>query len=158
MADGAFSFQILGPGEVDAAHRAHTASFAPGAPDFLSRGSFRTLALAPGTLLIGAGSHGALAGYALVRRAADEAELISIGVVPALRGRGLGGALGREALTILKARDARRVFLEVGVNNAPAIALYRALGFRRKGARKGYYRRKNGEPEDALIMNLALVN
>lgn len=37
-------------------------------------------------------------------------------------------------------------------------AAHRALGIARNGAREGYYHHKNGKLEDALRMNLALVN
>jgi len=48
--------------------------------------------------------------------------------------------------------DAEKCFLEVRVSNAPAIALYRSLGFVRIGERKNYYPGSDGR-EDALIMS-----
>ena len=49
-----------------------------------------------------------------------------------------------------KRADARRLFLEVGHSNSGAIALYKGLGFKETGRRKGYYQRSGAEPEDAL--------
>jgi len=45
------------------------------------------------------------------------------------RGRGLGGALVRAALERARGRGARRIELDTNADNAPAIALYEALGF-----------------------------
>jgi ribosomal-protein-alanine N-acetyltransferase len=45
----------------------------------------------------------------------------------------------------------RRLFLEVAVDNAPAIGLYRAFGFTEEGRRRGYYQGPNGAV-DALIL------
>jgi ribosomal-protein-alanine N-acetyltransferase len=44
--------------------------------------------------------------------------------------------------------------LEVRRSNAPAIALYRALGFVETGVRKGYY---SDDGEDALVFRLELT-
>ena len=49
-------------------------------------------------------------------------------------------------------QGATRMALEVAVDNAPAIALYRALGFVTVGRRKGYYARAGGGAIDAAIM------
>ena len=53
-------------------------------------------------------------------------------------------------------QGATSLFLEVGVDNEPAIALYEGLGFERVGRRAGYYTRADGEIVDAIVMRRAL--
>jgi [ribosomal protein S18]-alanine N-acetyltransferase len=63
------------------------------------------------------------------------------------------GGLGRILLSTLLAeaarRKARRVLLEVAVDNAPAQKLYAAAGFEPVAVRRGYYQPSN---TDALVM------
>jgi ribosomal-protein-alanine N-acetyltransferase len=100
---------------------------------------------------------GALHGFVLARLAADEAEVLTIVVDAALRGRGVGRALLSEALRKAGNAGARAIFLEVDGHNAPAIALYRRLGFLKVGERVGYYRRKDGFRATALVMRKSLA-
>lgn len=58
-----------------------------------------------------------------------EAMIFGVGLRPELRGRGLGRALMRTVLGMLRARGIERVALEVDDTNAAALALYRSLGF-----------------------------
>jgi GNAT superfamily N-acetyltransferase len=55
----------------------------------------------------------------------------NVGVVPALRGRGLGEALLLQAMHGFRRAGFGRVMLEVTAQNDGAIRLYRRLGFRR---------------------------
>ncbi|MBI1244672.1 MAG: GNAT family N-acetyltransferase [Alphaproteobacteria bacterium] len=91
------------------------------------------------------------AGFAIGRRAADEAELLSIGVLPAYRRFGVGRALV-VALAACVPR-ARAMFLEVGEDNPAARALYSSLGFVIVGRRPDYYRRTDGQFVPALTMS-----
>ncbi len=97
-----------------------------------------------------------LAGFVLVRIAADEAEILSIAVRPAYRGRGYSRLLMDEALRRLYRDRVSSCFLEVDGNNAAALSLYRSLGFEQVGTRKGYYDRPEGAAGAALVMRLAL--
>lgn len=90
-------------------------------------------------------------GCALLRVAADEAELLTIAVVPEARSRGLGGALLGASLQEAAALGAVRLHLEVGAGNVAALALYASAGFTRTGLRRGYYRGPKGR-EDAVLM------
>ena len=81
----------------------------------------------------------ALTGFILSRLAADEAEILSIAVAPARRGRGLARRLLELHLRRLAGLGARAVFLEVGEQNMPARRLYERAGFRQVGRRHGYY-------------------
>ena len=87
----------------------------------------------------------------LWRHVLDEGELLTIGTVPAGRGRGLGTALLRHGLTHLRARGVTRCFLEVAVTNTAAIRLYASCGFSYAGRRRGYYRHA-GQSFDADVM------
>ena len=64
--------------------------------------------------------------------------VVQVGVVPAARGRGLGGALVCEALGRMRAAGRVEAWLDVNVDN-PAARLYRRLGFRGMG-RRGRFR------------------
>lgn len=98
-----------------------------------------------------------LAGFAVLRMAEDEAELLSIAVAPKWRRRGVGRALMDAALADLLHSPARHLFLEVDRTNQSAIALYRRLGFADVGTRKNYYPRADGSAGTALVMRLALL-
>ncbi len=87
------------------------------------------------------------AGYAAFRHAAGEAELLRLGVTPAERRHGIARALVTDGLERLVREDVQVCFLEVRMDNAPAIALYERLGFARIGRRRGYYR----DGVDALV-------
>jgi [ribosomal protein S18]-alanine N-acetyltransferase len=99
---------------------------------------------------------GPAAGFIMGQLAADEAEILSLGVRRDHQRHGVGRrlveALGRAA----RKAEARRLFLEVGQNNAAALALYKGLGFAETGRRKGYYQRSGAVAEDALTLALAL--
>jgi len=98
-----------------------------------------------------------LRGFVLSRLAADEAEILTIAVDPALRGCGVGRDLMREHLSRAALSGARAIFLEVDPDNAPAVALYRRFGFRDVGRREGYYRRPEGAPGAAIVMRRDLA-
>jgi ribosomal protein S18 acetylase RimI-like enzyme len=67
--------------------------------------------------------------------AADEAEILNLAVDPGFRRRGVASAL----LSAVSAQARGTIFLEVAEPNAPAIALYRKLGWEPAGLRAGYY-------------------
>lgn len=107
----------------------------------------------PGVIcLIGAATGKDAGGLLIARRAADEAELLTLGVMPACRRTGLGRALLTRAMDDLRASGAAQIFLEVADGNAGALALYRSLGAGPVGRRPGYYE----DGTDATIFSLAL--
>ncbi|CAN7150761.1 GNAT family N-acetyltransferase [Phenylobacterium sp. LjRoot219] len=113
-------------------------------------------------LMDGAGVFGLLAGedpvlgVILCRVAAGEMEVLTIGVDPAARRRGVAKALVVAAVGAARQAGADTAFLEVAVDNAAAAALYAGLGFRRAGVRRGYYDRGAAGRADALVMRLDL--
>tara|TARA_R110000868_G_scaffold46352_3_gene153162 strand:+ start:15879 stop:16370 length:492 start_codon:yes stop_codon:yes gene_type:complete len=91
-------------------------------------------------------------GMALYRVAADEAEVLTIGIVPEMRGQGAGAQLLARGETDVAASGARRVFLEVSTLNTSAKSLYLRVGYREIGRRRGYY----SDGSDALVLEKAL--
>ena len=94
-----------------------------------------------------------LLGWAGVRVVADEAEILTIGVIPAARRAGIGSALLGELVEECRRRSVRVVFLDVRVANEDAQRVYVREGFAVVGRRRGYY--DNGR-SDSLTMSLAL--
>lgn len=88
-----------------------------------------------------------------MREVADEVEVLTLGVAPPLRGRGLGRWLLRLGLRQAARRGVLTAFLEVRPSNQAARRLYAASGFVLDGRRTAYYREP---PEDALILRCAL--
>lgn len=84
---------------------------------------------------------GALVGWAGVRVIGDTAEILTVGVLPAARRRGIARVLLADLLAAAVRRGATDAYLEVRVDNAPARALYRQNGFDEVGVRRGYYAR-----------------
>jgi ribosomal-protein-alanine N-acetyltransferase len=116
-----------------------------------SADSFANLLATPGTAGVLALDDDQPLGLVLWRMAADEAEILTLGVPPEHRRRGIGRFLLEAASAAMRESGVRRLFLEVAVDNVAAIALYRSLDFRPAGRRPGYYRGADG-PVDALIL------
>ena len=89
------------------------------------------------------------AGFALIRSAPGEEELLLIGVRPRFRKRGLGRILLEAFFAQARKKNADRVFLEMRANN-PARSLYTSLGFEQIGQRRDYYRLSDGSRIDAI--------
>lgn len=61
---------------------------------------------------------------------ADEyIELVYMGLIPGVRGRGLGRQIARQAVSMARSARARRIVLAVDAANKPALQMYRAVGF-----------------------------
>jgi ribosomal-protein-alanine N-acetyltransferase len=120
----------------------HAACF----PDAWNAAAISALLVTPGTF---AYAHDD--GFVLARAAAGEAEILTLAVAPAARGRGLGRALLQAAIIRAQELGAETLFLEVGTDNPHALALYTGLGFAKVGTRKGYYGGKDG-----LVLRLPL--
>ncbi|CAN5491801.1 hypothetical protein BH10ACT10_BH10ACT10_12340 [soil metagenome] len=83
-----------------------------------------------------------LVGYVVTRPAGDAVDLMRIGVVPAVRRRGLARALLGAVTSDV------RLLLEVSAGNPGALAFYTAEGFEEIARRKRYYR----DGSDAVVM------
>jgi len=113
----------------------HAASFRRG----WSEDEFRRLIADRSVVAHRATAGRTLIGFILSRVTAGEAEILSVAIVPAWRGRSIARPLLDLHLRRLAGLGARTVFLEVDEHNAPACRLYRRAGFYEVGRRKGYY-------------------
>lgn len=95
------------------------------------------------------------AGFALLRKVADEAELLLIAVRTHCRRSGVASALLEHATRDACNDGVEFLHLEVREGN-PAIELYRAAGFVQVGMRRGYYRGRSGKVFDALTFKRCL--
>jgi ribosomal-protein-alanine N-acetyltransferase len=94
-----------------------------------------------------------LLGWAGIRVVGDTAEILTVGVVPQARRKGIGGRLLAILLDEARRRGAVEAFLEVRVDNAAAQQLYERARFVRVGIRRGYYA---GGRVDAVVMRRAI--
>jgi ribosomal-protein-alanine N-acetyltransferase len=92
-------------------------------------------------------------GMLLGRVAADEAEVLTLAVAPAVRRQGIATALLRAARDRARALGAHAMFLEVAVGNTAAVMLYRREGFAEVGRRRRYY----ADASDALVLCVNLL-
>jgi ribosomal-protein-alanine N-acetyltransferase len=145
--------KTLGALDVDAAASIHKRCFEPMGERGWTHQEFADLLAAPGV----AGWLLDDTGLALCRQAADEAELLTIAVLPERRRTGAGTRLLAAVIDWARAAGARTLFLEVGADNPAAMALYARAGFDVVGGRKAYYRRGNGPAADAVVMRLVLT-
>ncbi len=115
------------------------------------------------TLLGQSGNFGLLAvtaddepiGFALLRVVVEDAEILSIGVLPAARGSGIGQQLLEKACAGAGRRGATALFLEVAEDNKNARNLYAQSGFITVGRRPDYYVRTQGRVA-ALVLRRSI--
>ena len=88
-------------------------------------------------------------GYVGSQSVLGEADMMNVAVHPEHRRRGIARELVERLVEALKAKEVYCLTLEVRASNAPAKALYEALGFAQVGRRPNYYRNPK---EDALIL------
>ena len=81
-----------------------------------------------------------------------EADVLTVGVVPLHRGKGIAKALMALITDWAKAQGSTAMMLEVKIDNLEAIGLYEALGYSKLNIRKDYF----GAGLDAQVMRLEL--
>ena len=86
---------------------------------------------------------GAILGYGGYWSGERDAELMTLGVLPEARHRGIAGSLLARIITGADRKGLQRMNLKVRVDNPAAIGLYKDFGFSQTGLCKGYY-----QPED----------
>ena len=103
----------------------------------------------PLSLWLIAEEDGVVCGYVGSPTVLGETDMMNIAVRPDCRRKGVAAALITELICRLKGQGSHILRLEVRESNAPAIALYKAMGFTQLGLRKNYYRNPK---ENALIL------
>ena len=131
----------------------HAVSFRHGWSD----GEFERLLMERNIVAHRAMTGRALHGFILSRLAGGEAEILSVAVASARRGRGLARALLNLHLRRLAGLGAGAVFLEVDEGNEPARRLYQRGGFREVGRRPGYYQQGRDHAATALVLRRDLT-
>lgn len=96
---------------------------------------------------------GAVAGYVGMYVSLDVGNINNVGVLPDFRRKGIGRLLMSELCSYCRNNGITLLTLEVRESNAPAIALYEKLGFRKVGLRKNYYKKPT---ENGVLYNLEI--
>lgn len=140
----------------------HSRAFADSGQKVWSASSLAETAATPTTIIhladcLGGGSlhrkkhtENAPIGFIVGRHAADEAEILTLCVLPEAQRIGAGHALV-QSLASLFSRRTGALHLEVAAHNVSAIAFYERLGFVEVGRRNGYYATTT-EPVDVILM------
>ena len=81
-----------------------------------------------------------------------EADVLTVGVIPAQRGKGIARQLMAMITDWATAQGSIAMMLEVKVDNSEAIGLYESLGYSKLNIRKDYF----GAGLDAVVMRLEL--
>jgi [ribosomal protein S18]-alanine N-acetyltransferase len=141
----------------DALARLHASLF-PDAP--WGSASFKELLAHPGAIafVASAGTSRETVGFIVGRLAADEAEILTLGVAGDWQRAGIGSLLVETFCRAAKVKGACQLHLEVAAGNAAALALYDRFGFRETGRRAGYYARAGVPAEDANTLDLSLAS
>lgn len=153
---GAFLLRPLGVPDLDIAAALHREAFLPMGERAWPRHEMAELLASLGVVGLLLQRADSEIGFAVCRMAADEAELLTLAVSPSARRLGAGRTLLRAVIDLVRAGNARRLFLEVGDDNLAARSLYERMGFETVGRRTAYYRRGDRPAADALVMRLAL--
>lgn len=106
----------------------------------------------PGFKGLLASSEGEPLGFLLCRTAADEAEILNLGVLVSARRCGYARAMLEEFIVHAQALGVARIFLEVASLNKGAQAFYNAFGFKGVGRRREYYTIGEEGFDDALVL------
>jgi len=96
-------------------------------------------------------------GFVLARDLGGECEILTLGVMPACRRRGVGRALLCAILDRARRQSIPSIVLEVAADNAAARRLYNTAGFVAVGRRPRYYRRGE-ETVDALLLRCRITS
>lgn len=100
------------------------------------------------TVTVCATEDGNVLGYGFVVVAGEDADVANVAVSPAQRRKGIARKMLESLVSKAGSLGVKRLYLEVRVSNAAAMALYLKMGFVGRYVRPRYY----GDGEDALIM------
>ena len=85
----------------------------------------------------------------------EDAEILTLCVSPEYRRKTIAKQMIEKMCAYMKNFQVACLFLEVNVNNLPAIKLYEKCGFEKVGRRKDYYKTSAGR-QDALVLKKKL--
>lgn len=123
------------------------------APDPWSEAEITAELQKPQTRCTVAIQNGVPVAFACFWREEEVADLATVTVDAAVRGKGIGKALLQHCIAALAVEGTERALLEVRCSNTPALALYERLGFCTLATRKNLY---TDPREDGLLMQLTL--
>ena len=121
------------------------------APRPWSATEFRDLLASPGVSLLTRPK-----GFAVLRVAGPEAEVLTLAVAPEARRQGVGRSLVADMVQYARKAGVEDLLLEVSETNTAARNLYENMGFSSAGYRKDYYKPRSGQRVSALVMRKAL--
>lgn len=141
MTDGGASSRVqlqpLGPLDLAVAAALHASCF----DHAWNEAALAELLAIPGTLGTLAHIKDQPVGLVIVLAVGGEAEILTLGVLPKFRRRGIAARMLASVADRLSGAGCRRLLLEVAEDNEAARALYGKLGFAEIGRRPSYYRR-----------------
>ena len=118
-----------------------------------SEESIRDSLCMPSAIFLAAEDEGHVVGYVGMYQSFEEAGILNVAVDPSYRRRHIAESLLLELHARARREEVSRIFLEVRISNAPAIALYEKLGYTCIGTRKRFY---THPVEDAFTMEMNL--
>ncbi len=119
----------------------------------IERASFKcpwseVMFLSPDEITILAYRNDKIVGYIVYSTVLDECHILNVAVHPDFRRMGIAQKMLDFLFNEGEKEGIKFYYLEVRVDNAPAINFYKNNGFKELGLRKGYYR----DGTDALVM------
>lgn len=95
---------------------------------------------------------GAAIAMMVYRVAFEQADVLTIAVLPKWRRRGIAKLLVEQLLKDCREAGVKEIFLEVEDGNIAGLKLYEQAGFKNISRRKLYYQQLDGSLTDALVM------
>ncbi|MFO0389675.1 MAG: ribosomal protein S18-alanine N-acetyltransferase [Alphaproteobacteria bacterium] len=139
--------RIVGKEAAELLSDVHTQCF----PHYWDKDAFNDFFSVAGTMALLAEAD-KVVGMLVYRISHEQADIITIAVLPEFRRKGIARLLMDKALQALQGQGVETLFLDVEYGNQPAISLYEALGFSHQRRRRQYYRQTDGTCTDALVM------
>ncbi len=152
LADSGLVMRIVGKAEAGILTDIHTECF----PRYWNRQAFTDFFSVKDTFAILVENNEKSVAMAVYRVAFDQADIITIGVLPAWRRGGIAKMLLENMLDDCKKIGVKKIFLEVEDGNEAGLKLYEKTGFRQISRRKLYYQQLDGSLTDALVMEKRL--
>lgn len=146
-APAAPSLQIAPETDANVLYLVHKESF----PIYWKEKEISDMLLASGTQAWSA-REGSPIGMLMTRAQFEQAEILTLAIIPAARRKKIAQKLMKAAHEALAAAGVKKIFLEVAEDNMAATLLYRGLGYAEISRRAGYYKQPDGSSTDALVM------